>query len=632
LQGEPVVTYQTDGRIHPNASRILLDILKTRKSNYESLRLVKDIYEVVSNGNFVSWRATSAKPQMATETKDVLAEFRPAIPRLEKLLSDPASIDNNLTATWLADRQVIRLTASIQAELGYATVTVDTQSYGDEESQRTLFKLLAEPDKTLRASQVRRILKKSVQAVAIGVHEGGVDSVSERFSDEQGIILLQAHGSREEIDTMDQSIKNGSTKALVAESKILPSGARASLLIAKRAGCLTIMPLAGRPDVQYRLIFESRRLDQELSSSQVQYLRNMYRLMTSEDDKEQSQGIKLCAEARTKVERWPAIEPKEGELFVGSLNDPLSMFVQSRGYNLETLLGKKRAERVGKLSELFIQVQDEPSEWLLRSALQASVNIRVEAGNRNRYGLQHDPRPQDIRYLSIFIMNDDSLDVAVINGLSTSLRCRLRTGKEFGVDAAEAVATLIEDLADQPHSSWRLLLSKLLVPEEEIAKGYPFGLTDEWKNDFPPLADHVGLQMYEEAALAHRWLAAGVRPPDPCGVLKYVEPGCVELDYQPGIDLPGMRLVFSQGTLKEFHVTRLPLLAEARPGDAKLRAIFESKTLSIGSEAYNKCLDDLSVVLAKASVAGIHFSTRLVPQDIAQQIIDTVQKYMPRTW
>jgi hypothetical protein len=185
LQGEPVVTYQTDGRIHPNASRILLDILKTRKSNYESLRLVKDIYEVVSNGNFVSWRATSAKPQMATETKDVLAEFRPAIPRLEKLLSDPASIDNNLTATWLADRQVIRLTASIQAELGYATVTVDTQSYGDEESQRTLFKLLAEPDKTLRASQVRRILKKSVQAVAVGVHEGGVDSVSERFSDDQ---------------------------------------------------------------------------------------------------------------------------------------------------------------------------------------------------------------------------------------------------------------------------------------------------------------------------------------------------------------------------------------------------------------------------------------------------------------
>lgn len=189
---------------------------------------------------------------------------------------------------------------------------------------------------------------------------------------------------------------------------------------------------------------------------------------------------------------------------------------------------------------------------------------------------------------------------------------------------------ILELFADQPSTSWRFLMSKITVPEQEMFGTHPFGLHTTWRNEFPPLEDLTGLRMYEEAASFHAW-TLGPLPISLLGThVRYVGPERVELSVRSSASYPGLQVVFESGVLRQVCIVDPPFMTTVESGRDNLLASFHSDTLTIGSVTYQEFLDRFALALQECSLNRFRLSKPAWAEGMVEPIREVLSTYMVR--
>jgi hypothetical protein len=338
----------------------------------------------------------------------------------------------------------------------------------------------------------------------------------------------------------------------------------------------------------------------------------------------------MFVEGVRSISPLPKGTSKHGECSSGNTADRLIVSDRPKGFLLEDLLGNELCHRISELPNVACRVEFALSESVLATAINGGVQIVVNKLQTTGDAVRASETSEEVKSLSLYRLNDELVDVVARSGMGTTFSGRLQSSSVYGVDSAQLMGMLIEYLAEQPYNSWRFLLSKLVVPMSVIPDGQSFGLVKLWDNEFPPLDDTIGVRMYEEAALLHRWITAGESVPVRQPHVKYTGPGSVEIMYPVTGSSPGLRFVFESDLLREFAVTKAPWFMSVGPQEQDLFLPFYSDTFRIGTRDYWEFLDHVSVALASAKGGDLHRHKRLQSVEVIRQIVEVAACHMRR--
>ena len=617
--GQLVATYRTVGRTHPLLSDRVVAIFSEMPARFDPAVAFRRIFKIISNPLLTTWEVVPAY----TPSHEGAPTVYRSVPKLEALVKNPELIENNLTTQWVSQETIIRLGATVSPERGCATVTIDRTPLDGSDSMRTSIKLLIPAEGECSLSQARALLQEQVMTTFARMYEGGLQSVTSFLEDDSEVVAGIASGSFETLQRMDQDILTGESAGFFHETRLLDSGATASLVLGKQLALLTVMPNEERPEIQYRISFECEGKDEQLSAAQLHYLLKMYGLLTSDSKEEREEGISMCIEARGSVMRRPVPPSSTG---FSSARDHLKVRERPRNYLPQDILGDDRIERLSDLWGLEIGSSWRVSKTEISAALAGTLILTVQRGAAACEKLKQ----EDMTQMQVHLLNDGDLDLYVVNGLSTVFYGRLRPADELGIDSAEAAEMILELFADQPSTSWRFLMSKITVPEQEMFGTHPFGLHTTWQNEFPPLDDLTGLRMYEEAASFHAWTLGALTNSLLGTHVRYVGRERVELSVRSSTSYPGLQVVFESGVLRQLCIVDPPFMTTVESGRDNILASFHSDTLTIGSANYQEFMDRFAIALHECSLNRFRLSKPSWAEGMIEPIHRVLSDYMTR--
>ena len=287
-----VARYSTVGRVHPVANNELKVLLETRERGRSTLKVAQEIYKVLSRVGTTVWEVTPVAESLFGHPAEGIPVLAPAIPHLSTVISNPGSIDNELTARWLSKGDLIRFVVSLRPQRGYAAIAIDTYNYSRNESERMLIKLLIPATAIVGVGEAATILLNQVREVLAHMYHGGNEEVQTYLRSNQEVVALAATGSHEELEGIDKQLLIDGGSALFSINRSVSSGTTVGLAIGKRVALLKIVLNPEEPERQYRVRFKCQDTTEQLSAGQIHFLRKAYDLITSDNKDKKTRGLK----------------------------------------------------------------------------------------------------------------------------------------------------------------------------------------------------------------------------------------------------------------------------------------------------------------------------------------------------